>query len=111
MQGDFMQLNFQIPFDTPLVGDLNSRPFIIMKRDKQNIGSAQRIAQGEPLAADEFKIELSPKNGRWVLVSDAWFFKEGEARRWAQARYGEFRVTPDGKALLVGLRGEGLKGL
>jgi uncharacterized membrane-anchored protein len=111
MQGDFMQLNFQIPFDTPSVGDLNSRPFIVMKRDKQNIGSAQRIAQGEPLAADEFKIELSPKNGRWVLVSDAWFFKEGEANRWAQARYGEFRVMPDGRALLVGLKGEGLKGL
>jgi hypothetical protein len=41
-----------------------------MKRDKQNIGSAQRIDQGELLATDEFKIELSPKNGRWVLVSD-----------------------------------------
>ncbi|MFC7422218.1 GDYXXLXY domain-containing protein [Iodobacter arcticus] len=113
MQGDFMQLNFQIPFDTPSVGDISnpSRPFIIMKRDKQNIGSARRIDHGEPLAADEFKIELSPKNGSWVIVSDAWFFKEGEANRWAQARYGEFRVMPDGKALLVGLKGEGLKGL
>ncbi|NHQ85462.1 DUF4401 domain-containing protein [Iodobacter sp. HSC-16F04] len=113
MQGDFMQLNFQIPFDTPAVGDISnpSRPFLVMKRDKQNIGSAQRIDHGEPLAADEFKIELSPKNGRWVLVTDAWFFKEGEASRWAQARYGEFRVMPDGKALLVGLRGDGLKGL
>ncbi|AMC34432.1 GDYXXLXY domain-containing protein [Janthinobacterium sp. B9-8] len=113
MQGDFMQLDFQIPFDTPSVGDVSNqtRPFIVMKRDRQNIGSAQRIHHGEPLAADEFKVELSPKNGRWVLVSDAWFFKEGEANRWAQARYGEFRVKPDGKALLVGLKGEGLKGL
>jgi uncharacterized membrane-anchored protein len=113
MQGDFMQLNFQIPFDTPSVSDISNqtRPLLVMKRDSQNIGSAQRIDQGEPLAADEFKIELSPKNGRWVLVSDAWFFKEGEANRWAQARYGEFRVMPNGKALLVGLRGEGLKGL
>ncbi|STQ91431.1 GDYXXLXY domain-containing protein [Iodobacter fluviatilis] len=113
MQGDFMQLNFQIPFDTPSVSDIShpSRPFLIMKRDSQNIGSAQRIDHGEPLAADEFKIELSPKNGHWVLVTDAWFFKESEARRWAQARYGEFRVMPDGKALLVGLKGEGMKGL
>ncbi|AZN36345.1 GDYXXLXY domain-containing protein [Iodobacter ciconiae] len=113
MQGDFMQLNFQIPFDTPSSSGINhqSRPFIVMKRDSQNIGSAQRIHHGEPLAANELKIELSPKNSRWVLVTDAWFFKEGEARRWAQARYGEFRVMPDGKALLVGLKGEELKGL
>ncbi|MDW5417087.1 GDYXXLXY domain-containing protein [Iodobacter sp. CM08] len=113
MQGDFMRLNFLIPFDTPAVGDLSnaSRPFIIMKKDVRNIATAQRIDHGEPLVAGEFKVELSPKNGRWVLVSDAWFFKEGEAPRWAAARYGEFRVNPDGKALLVGLKGDGLKPL
>ncbi|WP_293933497.1 GDYXXLXY domain-containing protein [Iodobacter sp.] len=113
MQGDFMRLNFQIPFDTPSLGDLNnpSRPFIVMKRDKQNIAITPRIDHGEPLAAGEFKVELSPKNGRWILVSDAWFFKEGEAQRWAVAKYGEFRVNPDGKALLVGLKGDGLKPL
>ena len=60
---------------------------------------------------DELRIELAPKNGDWVLVTDAWFFKEGEAERWAQAKYGEFRVGKDGRALLVGLRGADLKAL
>ena len=31
--------------------------------------------------------------------------------RWAAARYGEFRLTPDGRALLVHLVGEDLKPL
>jgi len=44
-------------------------------------------------------------------VTDAWYFKEGEAERWAAARYGEFRVDANGKALLVGLRGPKLEKL
>ena len=30
-------------------------------------------------------------------------FREGDGQRWEQARYGEFRVEPDGRALLVGM--------
>jgi uncharacterized membrane-anchored protein len=46
-----------------------------------------------------------------VLVTDAWFFAEGEAERWQAARYGEFRVDDSGRALLVGLRGAALQPL
>jgi len=53
-------------------------------------------------------IELSPGARRWVVVSDAWFFKEGDGARWSKARYGEFRVMPDGRALLVGMADEKL---
>ncbi len=71
-----------------------------------------RIARhDEALAAGESRIELTPKNGRWFLVSDAWFFREGDGRKWEAARYGEFRVTPEGRALLVGLADENLRGL
>ena len=38
-----------------------------------------------------------------MLVTNAWYFREGEAEHWAAARYGEFRVLPDGRALLVGM--------
>lgn len=42
-------------------------------------------------------------------MSDAWFFREGDAARWEKARFGEFRVLPDGKALLVGMADEKLQ--
>jgi uncharacterized membrane-anchored protein len=70
-----------------------------------------RLDEGQPLAADEIRIELTPKNGRWILVSDAWFFREGDAQRWAAARYGEFSVAADGRALLVGMADDKLQAI
>jgi len=56
-------------------------------------------------------LELSPKNGAWVVVTEAWIFKEGTAELWQTAKYGEFRVLPDGRALLVGMADEKLHAL
>jgi uncharacterized membrane-anchored protein len=111
MQGDYMTLRFDLPddmsfADTPLAA--GQRPHVVARRDARGIATDLRADLGAPLSNDELRVELSPKNGNWVLVTDAWFFKEGESERWAQAKYGEFRVTPDGRALLVGLRGADL---
>lgn len=114
MQGDFMRLNYRLPakLDDELDGLLTrQRPRVVARRDARGVATVLRLDSGAPLASDELRIELTPKDGRWVLVSDAWFFKEGEAARWAPARYGEFRVGNDGKALLVGLRGAALNAL
>lgn len=114
MQGDYMQLNYAL---LRSVGELPpqpgaQRPRVVLRRDAQGVGHYLRRAEGAAaLAAQEQLLELSPKDGRWTVVSDAWFFKEGEAARWQGARYAELRLTPDGRALLVGLRGEGLKPL
>jgi uncharacterized membrane-anchored protein len=113
MQGDYMALNFRLGVDTTAVGLMSgARPRVVARRDAQGVATVLRLHQpGGALAADELLIELAPKGGRWTLVTDAWFFREGEAERWAAARYGEFRVAPDGRALLVGLRGVDLKPL
>lgn len=112
MQGDYMQLDYRMPREiAELSGGSARRPRAVARRDANGVATLLRIDQGAALAFDEFLFELTPKNGRWTLVSDAWFFKEGEAGRWAGAKYGEFRVTKDGRALLVGLRGPGLEKL
>jgi uncharacterized membrane-anchored protein len=111
MQGDFMRLNFRIPSGLgselgllaqghPLAG----HPLVVARRDERGVASLLRLSStGEPLAQGEFLVELTPKGGRWTLVTDAWFFREGDGERWEKARYGEFRVAPDGRALLVGM--------
>jgi uncharacterized membrane-anchored protein len=114
MQGDFMSLNFRVPNDASAQGDhllRGQRPHAVARRDARGIATLLRIDSGAPLAADEMRIELTPKDGRWILVSDAWFFREGEAARWQGAKYGEFRVDASGRALLVGLRGAKLEAL
>jgi uncharacterized membrane-anchored protein len=49
------------------------------------------------------------RNDRVRLVTNAWFFEEGQQDAFAKARYGEFRVAPNGEALLAGMRDEGLQ--
>ncbi len=111
MQGDYMALRFAFSDDVRVVDTAlaaGQRPHVVARRDARGIATVVRPDLGAPLADDELRIELAPKNSGWVLVTDAWFFKEGEADRWAQAKYGEFRVGKDGRALLVGLRGADL---
>lgn len=114
MQGDYMQFSFRLPDDVQVgpEGMLAARrPCVVARRDARGVATLLRLDTGAALAADELRFELTPKNGRWVLVTDAWFFKEGEADRWARARFGEFRVDASGRALLVGLRGADLQAL
>jgi uncharacterized membrane-anchored protein len=114
-QGDYMQLAYTLP-EAASQRDLASaatggRPHVVARLDDRGIARIDRLAGAAPLAAGELLIELTPKGGRWVIVSDAWFFREGEAQRWQRARYAEFRVAPDGRALLVDLRGPSLEKL
>ncbi len=114
MQGDFMALNFNIPGagNERKAGLLRAtRPRVVARVDARGVAQLLRIDHGEPLAPGELAIELTPKGGRWTLVTDAWFFAEGEAARWQAARYGEFRVDGNGRALLVGMRGPALEPL
>ena len=107
MQGDYMRLNFRLPEDVERQLDAlvtRQRPHVVARRDARGVASLLRAeSPGAVVAADEFRIELTPKNGRWIFVSDAWFFREGDGPRWAVAKYGEFRVAADGRALLVGM--------
>jgi uncharacterized membrane-anchored protein len=107
MQGDYMRLNFSLP-DAGARADLGllrgQRPHVVARLDARGVATLVRLHRpGEPLGANELHIELTPKNGQWTLVTDAWFFREGDAARWQTARFGEFRVAADGRALLVGL--------
>jgi uncharacterized membrane-anchored protein len=112
MQGDYMALRYR--YDAPLSAQLEAhdrfdRPRVRARVDARGVAVLQRLDDASPRAADELAIELTPKGGRWTVVSDAWFFREGDGARWQAARYGEFRVMPDGRALLVGMADANLK--
>jgi uncharacterized membrane-anchored protein len=113
MQGDYMRLRFAAldARSLPLLSDMaGTRPRMVVQSDARGVATVQRLhVSGQALAANEMLLELSPKNGTWVVVTDAWFFKEGQGVRWQAAKYGEFRVLPDGRALLVGMADETLR--
>lgn len=106
MQGDYMALNFRVPNPDYSPADTfdSKRPKVVAKVDERGVAKIDQLYDGAPLAADAVLIELAPsRHNDWMLVTDAWYFRAGEAQRWAAARYGEFRVLPDGRALLVGM--------
>lgn len=109
MQGDYMALDLFA--GSPLADDPRLHDTVQRRRvriaatvDADGVATPQRVLEpDEPAAPGERVLELTPKAGRWVLVTDAWYFREGEAEVWAQARFGELRVDAQGRALLVGL--------
>lgn len=114
MQGDYMRLAFRLP---PIEGNQavrargGQRPRVIGKVDARGVATLEHFDAGGALGPNEIAIELTPARNGWTLITDAWYFKEGDAARWERAKYGEFRVAPDGRALLVGMRGESLEPL
>lgn len=118
MQGDYMALNFAIANEVRVAHgteatDLAREEVVVIRRDANHEGQFIRLHKGEPLADGEQVLRVQHVPSRWggngVKVStDAWFFQEGQADRYAHAKFGEFRVDANGQALLVGMRDEHL---
>jgi len=114
IQGDYMALRFA------LARDLERRDEAGQRRPREGEVAfasvaldAQRVAQ---LAGDAapapLRLRYRIRNGQVWLGTNAFFFEEGTAERFSQARYGEFRVDRDtGEAVLVGLRDDRLSAL
>lgn len=110
VQGDYMTLAFELPQRRPSTAAKAfgaPQPVAIGQVGADNVVTFTEIVPKRPsLAPDTVAMALNIKNGAFVVGSDAWFFKEGTADKWASARYGIFRVTSDGTALLAGLADE-----
>lgn len=127
MQGDYMALRFRIANDARALmrrsdspgsrgffgrGDLATADGrIVAAVDQRAIGSYRRLDDGRPLAADELVLRYRVREGAVKFATNAFFFQEGTGARYQRARYGEFRVAPDGELLLTGLRGGELEPL
>jgi len=108
MQGDYMALRFRLADEIETA---------------RSSGALAERARRAPLRIDERRIatlgaDTGPeiafriRNGSVWLGTNAYFFTEGTAARYVNARYGEFRLDPGtGEAVLVGLRGEDLEPL
>jgi uncharacterized membrane-anchored protein len=114
MQGDYMALRFKAArdaFPVTAVRPAAQDGRLVLAQDARGVAAFRRLDDGRPLAADEVRMRYRIRHGAPKLATSAWFFEEGHAADYAKARYGEFRVAPDGEAILTGLRDEGLASL
>ncbi len=96
MQGDYMALRFAIAdrIDAKVSG---SAPLLL---DSQGVATLNPDQHAEGL-----RIRYRVRHGQVWLGTNAYFFEEGTAKRFEDARYGEFRIDrASGEAVLVGLR-------
>lgn len=124
MQGDYMSLNFElvdhlrkVVQETQSAGKAESHHkrvegYAILSLDEKGVASLAGVSQTYPsmILADGKTVVMRYKTDgyRVYLPSHEYFFPEGMGEHFAQAKYGEFRVRKDGKALLGGLLDEKL---
>lgn len=109
MQGDYMRLRFavaeQMREAVVVEGQAQHVRYVaVVAPDAQGVARFVRIdAAAHALTSPEQRLEFRVHNSQVRVVTDAWFFQEGQGQRFAQARYGELRADADGQALLVQL--------
>jgi uncharacterized membrane-anchored protein len=104
MQGDYMALRFSLTngLSTKAGG---SAPVIV---DSNGVATLAGDAAGTEFLRIRYRI----RNGQVWLGTNAYFFEEGTAARYEDARYGEFRVDRrTGEAVLVALRDKDFQAL
>ncbi len=109
IQGDYMRLDYALARSADASWPRDGR--MVVRLDERNIARFVRRHEGETLAAGERLLQYRRRSGRVRVGSDAFFFQEGHASRYADARYGELRVDASGGSVLVGLRDAELRPL
>jgi uncharacterized membrane-anchored protein len=103
MQGDYMALNFRLQWEIPL-SDPPRDGYAVIALDPNGVVTYRRLDDGTALAPNERRIFYRSRLAQVKLGTNAFFFQEGTADRYANARYGEARLSPNGDILLTGLR-------
>lgn len=124
MQGDYMALRFAAGED--IERWRNDRPadgqdaaafahidgYVVLAPDERGVARPVRIQeQAAPRDGNEIVLRYRLRASGVRLVTNAYFFPEGEQQRYQRARYGEMRVDDRGTGLLVRMLGEDLNPL
>ena len=106
MQGDYMALRFPIAQQIAASWGAGGAPREGEIRTAGITLNEQRVAAlAKPGAPSTLPLRYRMRNREVWLGTNAFFFEEGADKRFAPARYGEFRLDPaSGEAVLVGLR-------
>jgi uncharacterized membrane-anchored protein len=110
MQGDYMRLRYAIS-DNINSDSISKRGFCVVKLEENGIAKKVRIQENKtPINDNEFLIEYTSKKWRNVNIgAESYFFQEGEADKYENAKYGGIKVDSQGNSLLIGLYDENLK--
>ncbi len=103
MQGDYMSLNYKIA--TWRADSIPENGFFVLQLDGHHVGTLLRM-QRDKHPVNEGEIIIKYKSWGNRIGAESYFFEEGQAEKYENARYGGLRVDTHGNSILVGLYGE-----
>ncbi len=107
IQGDYMLLRYDIASDLN-IDNIPLRGKLVVERANDGIASFVRIDDGTPLSADQRVINYAVRDFSIDIGAGSFFFQEGTADQYDEARYAELKLASSGETVLIGLRGEAL---
>lgn len=106
LQGDYMALRYAMADEVARAAAAQgmSDGRVVIELDDEGVARFIRLYEGGPLAERQHLLQFRKRGESVRLASDAWFFEEGTAEAFRDARFGELRVSQDGEAVLVAVR-------
>lgn len=103
IQGDYMRLRYKIAANID-TDSIPRRGYFVVKIDSIGLAQKVRIQQKvTPIEAQEYLIEYTSNNRSLNIGAESYFFQEGSAEKYDQAKFGGLRVNSKGNSVLVGL--------
>lgn len=107
-QGDYMMLAYAIEDQAQISrsdGSYERNGFIVIRLDEKRVVRFLRVyVEGEQLEEGEMLMKYASPYGWSIDIGiDSYFFQEGTADTYANARYAEVRILDDGSVALVAL--------
>jgi uncharacterized membrane-anchored protein len=112
LQGDYMALalvDAAMP-DQATIEQLPYQGTVILSLDDNRVGRYARLDDGSPLKPDELRVKYR-RHEEWTGArldygAQSFFFQEGDAELYQNAKYGVLRVAMDGGTVLTDLADE-----
>ena len=102
--GDYMALDYAIHQQMQWDDDRAVVGTVVVSIDERGVVTGVRRDEGTELGPRERRLAFQGTGWLRRVGPDAFFFQEGNAGLYEDARYGELRVSASGTAILVGLR-------
>jgi len=104
MQGDYMALRYNISEDLDC-DSMPKRGYCVVRLDAKGIAGKVRFQkEPTPLNAGEYLIKYkSPDRWNVNIGAESFFFQEGQAKKYENAKYGGIKIDKSGNSLLIGL--------
>lgn len=110
IQGDYMTLRYSISEGSSTVS-IAKRGYCVVKMNTKGVAELLRFQEDlTPLNKDEYLIRYTSSGNNPINIgAESYFFQEGHAGKYSEAKYGGVKIDGNGNSLLVGLYNEALQ--